>query len=248
MQVVALALKERMLFDMQHNVQVTRRPAERSRLAQPAETNARSVFHSRRNLGLHHALAQLAAFAFALGAWIGDHAASSLACGTCAGNAEEPLLIANLATPIARPAFRRSLARSRSRAAAAIAGFVTPYFDLLFDAKIRFFKFQVQVFAQVGAALGTAAAAAAAAEQIAKAEQVAKDVAEILENRRIEARRTRSAPAHARVSKAVVQRTLVAVSENGIGLRDLFELLFRVRIIGIAVGMVASSPACDTRS
>jgi hypothetical protein len=41
---------------------------------------------------------------------------------------------------------------------------VTPYFDFLLHAKVRFFKFQVQVFAQVGAALGTAASTAAAAE------------------------------------------------------------------------------------
>ena len=52
MQVVALAFKKRMLFDVQHNIQIARRPAKRSRFAQAGETNARAVLHSRRHLAL----------------------------------------------------------------------------------------------------------------------------------------------------------------------------------------------------
>jgi hypothetical protein len=60
--VVAFALKEGVLFDVQNNVQIARRPAESSSFAISSETNARAVFHSRGNLGFNRALAQQAAF------------------------------------------------------------------------------------------------------------------------------------------------------------------------------------------
>ena len=40
------------------------------------------------------------------------------------------------------------------------------------------------------------------------------------------------------MTKAVVRRTLFAVSENRVGFAALFELFFRVGIVGIAIGMV----------
>jgi len=47
----------------------------------------------------------------------------------------------------------------RTRAAAVFASFVPPHRDLLFGAKDGFFKFEGDIFTQIGAALGTAAPA-----------------------------------------------------------------------------------------
>jgi hypothetical protein len=71
------------------------------------------------------------------------------------------------------------------------------------DAKDSFLKFEVQIFAEIGPALGAAAAAAALPEHV-EAENVAKDIAEILEDGRIESCRTASAAAQSGVPEAVI--------------------------------------------
>ena len=111
MQVVALALKEGMLLHVQDDVEVARRAPEQPAFAVSGEADAGAVFHAGGNLRVHRALPQHAAFAFALGAGIGDHAARSLAGRTGARNAEESLLVANLAPALAGTAGDRRLAR-----------------------------------------------------------------------------------------------------------------------------------------
>jgi hypothetical protein len=235
-QVVAFALEEGVLFNVQDNIQIARRSAESARFAEAAETNARAVFHSRGNLGLDHALAQHASFAFALRARVGDDAARALAGGAGSRNAEEALLIAHLATSIARPAGNGSFAWRGSASAARVAGFMAADVHVLFGAKHRLVKFQMQVFAQVGSTLSAAAATPSLAEHVAKTKDVAKNVAEVLEDGRVESRC--ASAAHAGMAEAVVQRALLAVGKDCVRFRDLFEFVFRVRIIRIAVGMV----------
>src|SRR5580693_515138 len=60
MQIVALALKESMLFDVQHNVQIARGSAERSRFTKAGETDARAIFDAGGHFGFDHPLAQQA--------------------------------------------------------------------------------------------------------------------------------------------------------------------------------------------
>src|SRR5439155_2133301 len=103
-QVVALALEKRVIFDVQHNVQVADRATELSDFARPGETDSRSVFHPGGNLRVHRALSQDASFSLALRARIGNHAACALAGRTRTSNAEKSLLVANLATAAARAA------------------------------------------------------------------------------------------------------------------------------------------------
>ena len=40
------------------------------------------------------------------------------------------------------------------------------------------------------------------------------------------------------MAETIIERALLPIDQHGVGLGDLFELLFRVRIVGIAVGMV----------
>ncbi len=53
MQVVAFALEKRMFLHVQHHVKIARRPAMSPSFAEPGKTDARSVFDSSRNLGIH---------------------------------------------------------------------------------------------------------------------------------------------------------------------------------------------------
>ena len=105
-------------------------------------------------------------------------------------------------------------------------------------AKDRFLKFQMQVLAQIRPALGPAAATAALPKHVAKTKNVAEDVAKILEDRRIESRRSSRVSSHARVSETVIQRPLLAIGKNGVRFGNFFELLLRVRVIGVAVRMM----------
>ena len=108
---------------------------------------------------------------------------------------------------------------------------------LLVDAEHRLIKFEMQVLAKVGSALGPAAAAAALSKHVAEAKNIAKDVAEILEDGGIESRRT-AGIAHARVPEAVIQSPLLAIGKNCVCLGDLLEPVFCFRIVRIAIRMV----------
>jgi hypothetical protein len=108
---------------------------------------------------------------------------------------------------------------------------------LLLGAKYRFLEIKMQVLAKIRSTLSTAATASALSERVAKPEDVTKNIAEVLKDRRIESRRG-SAPAQTSVAKAVVDRALLAVGEDRIRLCDLFELILRLRIIRIAVRMI----------
>jgi hypothetical protein len=236
--VVTLAFKEGVLFDVQNDIQIAGRAPERSSFPESREADARAVFDSGGHFGLDLALAQQTAFAFALRTRIGDDAARTLAGGAGASNAEKALLIADLAPPVARAASDRSLAGGGARAAAGIASLMAANVDALFRAEHRFIKFEMQIFAQIGSALGAAAAASALPEHVAEAEDIAENVAEILEDRGIESSGAARASAQAGVAEAVVERSLLGVSENGVGFRNLFEFILRLWIVGVAVGMV----------
>jgi hypothetical protein len=109
--------------------------------------------------------------------------------------------------------------------------------DLSLCAEKCLLKLQCQIFAEIGAALNTAATSSAAttAEHVAEAKKFAEDVAEILEDRRIEAATLPCAASESGMPVAVIGGALVGVGEHGVGFADFLESFFRVRIVGIAV-------------
>lgn len=108
-----------------------------------------------------------------------------------------------------------------------------------FRAENRFLELQCDVLAKIGTTLGAAATAAspAAAKEVTKPEEVTKDVAEILEDAGIKALRT-SRAAHSRMSEAVVAGTLFLIGQHGVRLAAFLKFFFRIRIVGVPVGMV----------
>jgi hypothetical protein len=232
-QICAFAFEEGMFLDVQDHKKIAGRSAESSGFAQAGETDAGTVFHSRRNLGFDRPLPQDSPLPFALRAGISDDATSALTGWTGAGHAEESLLVADLSATRAGAAADRRFAGGSTRAAALFTGLMAADCDLRLFAEDRFFEFQSDVFAQVRTALRPGASASASAEKIAEAEEVAEDLAEVLDVG-IEARRS-SHPADTGVAEAIIGAALVDVRQNGVGLAALFELFFRVGIIGVAV-------------
>src|ERR1700678_1021818 len=100
-----------MLFHMQDYVEIARRAGKGTGFASAGKSDPRTVFHTGGNFRVDRALPQDATFASALWAWIGDHIAGSLTGGASAGNAEESLLVADLAPARARSAGSCTLAR-----------------------------------------------------------------------------------------------------------------------------------------
>jgi len=195
-------VQRNMLFDVQDNIQISGRPAERARFAESGETNARAVLYSRRDFGFDHALAQQAALASALRAGIGDNAARALAGGAGSSDAEKALLIAHLASSVARLARHRSFARRRAAAAAGIAGLMAADVHFFVDAKDSFLKFEFRSSrrsARAGRGCGGGRPA-----RTCRSRKCRQRYREILEDGRIESCRTASAAAQSGVPEAVI--------------------------------------------
>ena len=103
----------------------------------------------------------------------------------------------------------------------------------------RLLEADLEVVAEIGAALRPAAPPPAA-EQVAEAEGVAEvgeDVGEVGKDRRIDAAAA-AATADAGVAEAIVERPLLLVGENGVGLGRFLEFLFRLAVARVAIGMM----------
>src|SRR5579864_1762721 len=240
MKVSALPLEQGVVLHVENKVQIAILATVNARLAQSGKADSGFVFDARRNLGVDGFLLNHAAFTLALAARIADYASGALACRASARNAEKALLIADLSTTGAGTARHRRFALSAARASAGFAIFVPAISDLFLRTENCLFEFQRDIFAKISATLraGTPPRTAAA-KQVTESEEFAKDVAEVLEDSRIETRTCACAGcADTRVTEAVVQHALLGVGEHGIRFARLFKLFFRVRIVRIAVGMV----------
>jgi hypothetical protein len=232
MDIRAFALKKRMLLDVQDHVKIARRPAECSSFAQSGEAYAGSVFDSGWNFGFDRPLPQNSSLPFALRTWVGDDTSNPLAGRASASHAEETLLVSDLSASGAGAARNRRLALGSARTPAVFAAFVAAAGDLCLFAEDRLFELQRNVFAQVGPTLGSSASPATRAKQIANPEEVAENFAEI--DHRVGARRS-SDSIDAGMAKTVVGGALIQIRKNGVGLAALFEFLFGVGVIRVAV-------------
>ncbi len=236
MQILAVALEERMLGYMQHNVNVAGGTAVESRIAMPGVENAGSVLNARGHLHLQRMGSVQQALALARGARILNHGARALADRAGAGYAEESLLVTHLAVAVALAALAGQFAAGRAGTMAGVAQLVAPDVDLLFHAKGRVLKCNGEVFADVGATLRPAAPSAASprvAEQIAKAEHLPEQVAEV---HLLETTLSLSAAVgEGFMAKAVVGGALLLVAKHGVGLAALLEALLGFMVAGVAV-------------
>ncbi len=131
---------------------------------------------------------EIASGAAARRARLGDDLAGALALRARARDREESLLKPDLSLAAALRTRGRRRSGGGAGSVAGLAGFLPRNLNRRLDALGRFLERDLEVVAKIGAALRTAAPAAAA-EEIAEAEHVAEDVgevAELVEDRRIE--------------------------------------------------------------
>jgi hypothetical protein len=107
--------------------------------------------------------------------------------------------------------------------------------------KYRFLEFKIDIFPEIGSPLRTRPLAGTATEDVANAEYVSEDIAEILESSPAKASTTKSVATQSSMTKAIIRGSLLAVAQDSVGFTRLFELLFSVGVIGIAVGMKLQS-------
>ena len=100
----------------------------------------------------------------------------------------------------------------------------------------RFFKSQREIFAEVVASL-RARTTTTAPEHFAEAKQVAEDIREVLEVRWIKSTEA-ALTAYTGVTELVVARPFFTIAQDRVRFAALFETLFCVWIVRIAIGMV----------
>ena len=113
--------------------------------------------------------------------------------------------------------------------------------DLRFCPEVRLLEIEVQVFAKIGAPLSPAAAAStASSEQIAESEEISEDVAEVLEDGRIEAGACTCDAAQPSMAEAIIERTFLSIREDRVRLTRFFEFLLGIRIVRIRIVRIAA--------
>ena len=157
-QVVAVALEELVVLHEDHHVEIAGRTALGARFAFAGQAQALSGGNPGRNL--HRQLARLLNRAAAPAglAGLGDHLAGAAALAASARHGEEALLKADLAGAAAAWAGGRRGAGRRAGSLAGVAGFLARDLDVRLDALGRLLELDLEVVAEVGAALRSAAA------------------------------------------------------------------------------------------
>ena len=236
-QVVFVALEESVLAHLEEHVKIARWAALRAGLAFPGEAQPRAVIHAGGNVDLQFALRLPVALAAAFLAGVANNLAGAGAGGTSAANAEEALLVENLAAAVAGGAGGGPAAGFRARSMAVFAGLHARHLDVGAHPEQRFFERNFQIVAHVFAALRPRPPASAPAKQVAEAEEVAQDVAEIGKLVGIETAATPRA-LQTGVAEAVVSCPLLRVAQYAVRFGSFLETVLGGRVVGVAVRVI----------
>src|SRR5260370_17711725 len=238
-QVRAAPLEERMLLDLEDDVQVARRTAIRSLLAFPGNAEPRARVHSGRNAQINGAFALESSLAAAIRAAFPNHLSGALALRTRARDRKEALLVNELPAPAALLAGADTCAGFRAGPVARFAELQARDFDFGGDAAGGLFEGKRHVIAQIGSALRAIAAApgASATEKIFESEEVPKNILKILENAAVKST-FEADSGNPCVAEAVIGLALRLVAQHAIRLGRFAEFFFGVRLVlRVAVGM-----------
>ena len=225
-----------MLFDFEEDVEVAGRASGGARVAFVGQAQAGTVVHAGRDIDFQLPPHLAMALAAALGTRVTDNPAGADAGIAGTADGEKALLVEDLAAAVAGGAGGGAAAGFGTGGVAALARLGAGHLNFGGEAEHSFFEGDLEIVADVFAALGAGAAPAAASEQIAETEEIAQNIAEIGEGVGVELRATGGA-LQAGVAKAVVGRPLLRIAQHAVGFRGLLEALLGVRIIGIPVGM-----------
>src|SRR5258708_36317115 len=152
-QVVLLALEKRVVFDLEHHVQIAMRPAIRAGFAFLRQTHTDAIIHAGWNVHFELPLLLLVTLAVTLFARCADDLAGAAALAARAPHREETLLVNDLAAAMACRASGSAGAGLGALAAAMIAKLRARYLDLAGHAENRLFELNFEVVADILAAL-----------------------------------------------------------------------------------------------
>src|SRR6185503_18901617 len=231
--VIALALEDGVLLDVEHDVEVPRPRAVGAGLALAGQPQLGSLVHPRGDLDGQRALGAHATLAPAGRARLHDAAAGPTAHVARTRHREEALLEGDLAAPAALPARLDAVLPLRSLAAAVLAALQPRHADPSLETARSLLELDREVVAEVLAA--PRPLPAASAEDAPEPEDVAEDVAEVGEDLLVEPGGLR---AEASAAEAVVTRALLVVREDGVRLRRLLELVLGRLVARVLVGVV----------
>src|SRR5690606_21102579 len=230
-QVVAIAVEDRMLAHAHFHIEVARRGARGAGLAFATQADAVAAVHAGGNLDRQDLLVLDPARAMTLAAWAADHLAASATFRAALLHGENAALEPHLAVPVAGAA-GLDLAVFRTAAVAVAALGQGRDLDALLDAGHGLFQVQLHHIADVRTAPRAAATTAGATET--GAEDVAEDVPH--------ARGRPAASTHAvlerSVAVGVVRAALAGVGQDLVGLLAFLERGLGCRIAGVAVRVV----------
>jgi hypothetical protein len=149
-------------------------------------------------------------------------------------DAEETLLVADLAHPLAGGASTRSRSFGGSGSSTSFTGLLAGDLDLGFQTKGGILETNLEIVAQISAALCCRPPTASSSEEISKPKEVSQDILETREYRGIKTNRT----ADSTMPKPVILGPLLGIAENTIGFSRLLEAFFSFLVTRILIGMV----------
>ncbi len=241
MQVVLMALKDGVSLHLEDYIKIAGPAAVHAGLPLLREAELRAVVDARRNVHLELALALQIAFALTFLARTANDLAAPAALVASSAHRKKRLLINHFALAAANGASSESVFGLGALAGAAAALFQARNLNVDRDATHGVFEIDLQVVADIVAALRARAAlltsAAGASEDVAESENVTEDVGQVGEaRRRIETVAGRCG--HAFMAEAIVGGALLGVAQDAVSLGGFLEFLFRVVVAGIAIGMI----------
>src|SRR6267378_1977701 len=227
----AFTLEDGMFPNPHFDIQVAGRSAVAARLALAVQANAVAGidpggYGDGQGLFLAHPALTVAGIA-----GVADDLASALAARAGLLDGENRLLHAHLALTVAGIAGLGCSALGGARTLAGLALGQGGNLDLGVGAEHGLFEIELQLVAQIGPAKYLRPAALSAGEDVA--EHFTEDVAECLAG----AEAAAAAAFEAGMSELIVDRPLLRVAQNLVGLLGLLEFMFRFRILRIAVRM-----------
>src|SRR5690606_30802826 len=233
-QVLTVAREDRVRLHDDVDVEVTRRPAVTARLALARQPDAVAVVDACRHLDRKRPDLADDTRARAIGARLLDARTRAAADRARLLDREKALLHTHVAVAGARRARDALRAGRRPRAVARSARDPARNLDLDRVARDRLLERELELVAQVSAAVHLRPAARSDAENVA--EHVAEDVAECV---RAESVRAEAAACpDTRMAEPIVSRALAVVRQDLVGLLDLLELGLGLRIVRIAIRVI----------
>src|SRR5579862_3243911 len=222
-----------MFRNFEHHEQIAGRTAVRPRLPFLRQTKLRSIVDAGRDVDFQLALPALIAFAVAFLARTANHLASAVALRAGAADRKERLLINHFA---AAPADRTGYQAVFGLCAFSVAaGAFVETGDLNIRGKTahRVFKSNLEIVADIFAALCARAPLAGAAKHVGEAEHVAQNIAQVGKSAAVESARR----GNALMAEAVISGALLRIAQNAIGFVGFLELVFRRVVARVQIRM-----------